>query len=283
MVDIAEAAGLGKGSLYGAFGDKIALSHRVFDEWRTAIVELAEQIPVGPDDEGTFARLSAYAQLMAANTAADTDRCGSLMAKGVAELAQHDPAVAGPSAETMKGLLGLPRTQIRAAQRNGDIDNNADPQQLAALLLTVLHGIEAVGKAGLDAQALRGIADTALAVLPRPADQGRPTIKHAAQRTRAELRDPGHVLHNGAGLRSGPYAPLAERGVHLRRPGSRDACHLLSLSGPPSRPHEKSPTFNRRRSSQIRCCARRRRRIDQADPMTPATVAPRFQDREPTP
>lgn len=228
MVDIAEAAGLGKGSLYGAFGDKIALSHRVFDEWRTAIVELAEQIPVGPDDEGTFARLSAYAQLMAANTAADTDRCGSLMAKGAAELAQHDPAVAGPSAETMKGLLGLPRTQIRAAQRNGDIDNSADPQQLAALLLTVLHGIEAVGKAGLDAQALRGIADTALAVLPRPAGQGRPTIKHAAQRTRAELRDPGHVLHNGAGLRSGPYAPLAERGVHLRRPGSRDACHLLS-------------------------------------------------------
>ena len=179
MDEIAEATGLGKGSLYGAFGDKSALYHRVFDEWCTAITELAEQVLTGPDDEGAFARLSAYAQLMAENTAADTDRRGCLMAKGAAELAQHDPAVAGRSAATMNALLALLRTQILAAQRHGDIDDSADPDQLAALLLTVLRGIEAVGKAGLDAQTLKGIADTALAVLPRPAGRGLPAITHS--------------------------------------------------------------------------------------------------------
>ncbi|MDP9799582.1 hypothetical protein J2S43_008094 [Catenuloplanes nepalensis] len=63
------------------------------------------------------------------------------------------------------GLLG---TEIRAAQRQGDIDDGADPEQLAALLLAVLRGIEAVGKAGLGPRTVTGIAETALAALPRP-------------------------------------------------------------------------------------------------------------------
>ncbi|MBQ1091894.1 TetR/AcrR family transcriptional regulator [Streptomyces sp. B93] len=173
MDDIATATGLGKGSLYGAFGDKSAMFHRVFDEWCTAIVELAKQrLTCGPDSEA-FTRLSAYVQFVAANTVADTDRRGCLLAKGVAELAQHDPTVADRSAETMAALLALLRTEIAAAQRNGDLDDDADPEQLAALLLTVLRGIEAVGKAGLPSKTLQGIADTTLAVLPRPRGTGR--------------------------------------------------------------------------------------------------------------
>ncbi|WP_073946633.1 TetR/AcrR family transcriptional regulator [Streptomyces kebangsaanensis] len=166
MDDIARATGLGKGSLYGAFGDKAKLFHRVFDDWCTAVVEVAEgQMAGGPDAEA-LTRLSGYVHLMAENTASDTERRGCLLAKGAAELAQHDPAVAGRSAETMTALLTLLRTEISAAQRHGDIDSAADPERLAALLLTVVRGIEAVGKAGLDPETLRNIADTALAVLP---------------------------------------------------------------------------------------------------------------------
>ncbi|MFE5491371.1 TetR/AcrR family transcriptional regulator [Streptomyces virginiae] len=168
MDDIAQATGLGKGSLYGAFGDKSKLFHRVFGDWCTAVVEVAEgQLASGPDAEA-MARLSAYVHLMAENTASDTQRRGCLLAKGAAELAQHDPTVAGRSAETMKALLTLLRTDISAAQRHGDIDSGADPERLAALLLTVVRGIEAVGKAGLGPEAVRNIADTALAVLPTP-------------------------------------------------------------------------------------------------------------------
>ncbi|MEW2587174.1 TetR/AcrR family transcriptional regulator [Streptomyces virginiae] len=168
MDDIAQATGLGKGSLYGAFGDKSKLFHRVFGDWCTAVVEVAEgQLASGPDAEAK-ARLSAYVHLMAENTASDTQRRGCLLAKGAAELAQHDPTVAGRSAETMKALLTLLRTDISAAQRHGDIDSAADPERLAALLLTVVRGIEAVGKAGLGPEAVRNIADTALAVLPTP-------------------------------------------------------------------------------------------------------------------
>ncbi|WP_343048538.1 TetR/AcrR family transcriptional regulator [Allobranchiibius huperziae] len=169
MDQIAATTGLGKGSLYGAFGDKSALFHRVFDEWAAAIVEQAALRLTGGSDKEAFARLSAYAHFVAENTCEDTDRRGCLLAKGTAELAQHDPVVARRSAETMNALLALLHTQILACQRHGDIDNNADPQQLAALLLAVLRGIEAVGKAGVDPKTVTGIADSALAVLPRPA------------------------------------------------------------------------------------------------------------------
>ncbi|MGW6023408.1 TetR/AcrR family transcriptional regulator [Streptomyces sp. NPDC055099] len=166
MDDIARATGLGKGSLYGAFGDKGKLFHRVFDDWCTAVAEVAEgRLAGGPDSEA-LARLSAYVRLMAENTASDTERRGCLMAKGVAELAQQDPTVAKRSAETMTALLTLLRTEISAAQRHGDIDGGADPERLAALLLTVVRGIEAVGKAGLDPETVRSVADTALAALP---------------------------------------------------------------------------------------------------------------------
>ncbi|WP_335983804.1 TetR/AcrR family transcriptional regulator [Streptomyces sp. CA2R106] len=168
MDDIAQATGLGKGSLYGAFGDKGKLFHRVFGDWCAAVVEVAEgQLTGGPDAEA-WDRLSAYVHLMAENTASDAERRGCLLAKGAAELAQHDPTVAARSAETMTALLALLRTEISAAQRHGDIDSAADPERLAALLLTVVRGVEAVGKAGLDPETVRHVAETALAVLPGP-------------------------------------------------------------------------------------------------------------------
>ncbi|MFG3044013.1 TetR/AcrR family transcriptional regulator [Streptomyces sp. NPDC048241] len=168
MDDIARATGLGKGSLYGAFGDKSRLFHLVFGEWCGAVVRVAEEQMAGDSDAEAFSRLSAYVHLMADNTAADVEHRGCLLAKGVAELAQHDPAVAARSAETMTALLTLLRREIAAAQRHGDIDGAADPEHLAAMLLAVVRGIEAVGKAGLTPEVLRGIADTALAGLPRP-------------------------------------------------------------------------------------------------------------------
>lgn len=167
MDDIAQATGLGKGSLYGAFGDKSKLFHRVFGDWCTAVVEVAEGRLTGGDDSKALARLSEYVHLMAENTASDTERRGCFLAKGAAELSQLDPKVAERSAETMTALLALLREEISAAQRHGDIDDVADPEELAALLLTVVRGVEAVGKAGLDPKTLRNIADTALAVLPK--------------------------------------------------------------------------------------------------------------------
>lgn len=169
MDAIAAATGLGKGSLYGAFGDKHQLFLRVFDAYCTDITEAVGRNLDGPDDQA-FERLCAHMRAVAAKTAADTARRGCLLAKGTAELSEHDADVAARSLRTFDILEESLAVDIQAAQRHGDIDPTADPRQLADLVLAVLRGIEALGKAGKDQATLQAIAETAIAVLPRPAE-----------------------------------------------------------------------------------------------------------------
>ncbi len=169
MDAIAVATGLGKGSLYGAFGDKHQLFLRVFDAYCTDIAEAVGRNLDGPDDQA-FERLCAHMRAVAAKTAADTARRGCLLAKGTAELSEHDADVAARSLRTFDILEESLAVDIQAAQRHGDIDPTVDPRQLADLVLAVLRGIEALGKGGKDQATLQAIAETAIAVLPRPAE-----------------------------------------------------------------------------------------------------------------
>lgn len=166
--DIAAATGLGKGSLYGAFGDKHALFLRVFDHYCTKSAEgLREQLE-GPDDTA-YRRLGEHVRAIAESVAADRARRGCLIAKSTAECAEHDEAVAARSRQLFRDLQDHLTACIAGAQRAGDIDAGADPAHLAGLVLAVLRGLEALGKGGVEPDGIRAIAETALAVLPRPA------------------------------------------------------------------------------------------------------------------
>jgi TetR/AcrR family transcriptional regulator, transcriptional repressor for nem operon len=167
MDDILSATGLGKGSLYGAFGDKRRLFLRVFDDYCAGVTEAVRRALDGPD-AGAYERLRAHVLAVADATASDVGLRGCLLAKGTAELAAQDPAVAARARETFAAIEGLIASCVAAAQRAGDIQPDTDPARLAGLLLAVLRGIEALGKGGSSPASLRAIAETALAVLPRP-------------------------------------------------------------------------------------------------------------------
>ncbi len=165
--DIAAATGLGKGSLYGAFGDKHALFLRVFDDYCTEAVEATQRTLDGPDS-GAYQRLRDHVLAIVETTAADRDRRGCLLAKSTAECAQHDEAIAARARRTFRELEDQLTDCIAAAQRAGDLDDTHDPAHLAGLLLAVSRGIEALGKGGATPAALHAIAETALALLPTP-------------------------------------------------------------------------------------------------------------------
>jgi TetR/AcrR family transcriptional regulator, transcriptional repressor for nem operon len=166
MDAIAAATGLGKGSLYGAFGGKRELFHRVFEDHCTATIGLANR-ELGGDDEQAFERLSGYL-LGHAAACAERGQHGCLVAKTTAELTEHDEVVSALSLKAFDGVQLALAADLEACQRNGDLDPAADAQQFAGLLLAVHRGIEALGKAGTDEKTLRSIAETALASLPRP-------------------------------------------------------------------------------------------------------------------
>jgi AcrR family transcriptional regulator len=165
--DIAAATGLGKGSLYGAFGDKHQLFLRTFDDHCAGLIEAVRRALDGPD-AGACERLRAHVLAVANATASDVGLRGCLLAKGAAELAGQDAAVAETARRTFAAIEGLLASCIAGAQRAGDIKQDADPARLAGLLLAVLRGIEALGKGGSSPDSLRAIADTALALLPLP-------------------------------------------------------------------------------------------------------------------
>src|SRR4030088_1815733 len=73
--EVAAATGLGKGSLYGAFGDKRQLYLRVFDRYCTEVTEATRRSLTGPD-EGAYARLRAHLLAIADATARDTGHLG---------------------------------------------------------------------------------------------------------------------------------------------------------------------------------------------------------------
>ena len=68
--DIAAATGLGKGSLYGAFGDKHQLFLRTFDDHCAGLTEAVRRALDGPD-AGACERLRAHVLAVANATASD--------------------------------------------------------------------------------------------------------------------------------------------------------------------------------------------------------------------
>ncbi|WP_371600804.1 TetR/AcrR family transcriptional regulator [Streptomyces sp. NBC_00564] len=165
--DIAAATGLGKGSLYGAFGDKHQLFLRTFDDYCAGLIVAVRRALDGPDD-GAYERLRAHVLKVADATASDVCLRGCLLAKGTAELSEQDPVIAATARRTFGAIEELFSSCIAAAQRAGDIKQDADSVRLAGLLLAVLRGIEALGKGGSSPESLRAIAETALALLPVP-------------------------------------------------------------------------------------------------------------------
>ncbi|MEV4053728.1 TetR/AcrR family transcriptional regulator [Amycolatopsis sp. NPDC049688] len=165
--DIAAATGLGKGSLYGAFGDKHALFLRVFDHYCGEAADGTRRQLEGPD-ETAYRRLGDHVRAIAESVVADRARRGCLIAKSTAECAEHDEAVATRSRQLFHDLQEHLTACIAGAQRAGDIDPGPDAAHLGGLVLAVLRGLEALGKGGVEPAEIRAIAETALAVLPKP-------------------------------------------------------------------------------------------------------------------
>ncbi|WP_026909448.1 TetR/AcrR family transcriptional regulator [Patulibacter minatonensis] len=155
--ELSRATGLSKGSLYGAFGDKEGLFRRVFDDYCAGTDEGAASRLEGPEDEALD-----RARDWLRTTARSTDPRGCLLAKGTAELASENPAVAARANAAYTTLLAGCRGLIEQAQRAGRVDPGADAAALGGVLLTTQRGLEALGRAGVDPSVRLAIADATI-------------------------------------------------------------------------------------------------------------------------
>ena len=163
--DLTAATGLGKGSLYGAFGDKHSLYLRVLDDY---IASSLDEVRATLRDPAFSAadRLARHLRGQVKLLAADATRRGCLMAKSAAELGATDAVVE----EKVQRAYATWRDElvacIKEAQRDGDIDATQRPAALAGTLLAFMRGQEALFKGGARPAQLKAAADEMVSLIP---------------------------------------------------------------------------------------------------------------------
>src|SRR4051812_24671621 len=141
--DLTSVTGLGKGSLYGAFGDKHDLFLRALDDYIGSALE-SVRTQLRDPAYGAFDRLTRHIRAQGKAVAADRTRRGCMMAKSAAELGATDDDVES----TVERAYAVWHTElvdcIKEAQRDGDIDAKHNAPALAATLLAFIRGMEAL-------------------------------------------------------------------------------------------------------------------------------------------
>jgi TetR/AcrR family transcriptional repressor of nem operon len=168
LEDLMRVSRLGKGSLYGAFGDKRQLFLEALrsyaDETHRALREAIAGAPRALD------ALRAIVTSPVADPTGEAARRGCLMANSTCELASRDADVRAQAQYTFDTMITLIADGVARAQREGDVPGDADPTALARAVLAALEGITFLGRTGMDIDTLvataRSLADH---LLPNPA------------------------------------------------------------------------------------------------------------------
>jgi TetR/AcrR family transcriptional repressor of nem operon len=161
--DLTDVTQLGRGSLYGAFGDKHALFLRALDRYSSGVVTAWRE---SLDEADALQALRAHVRNFAARVVADGARRGCMIAKSTAERGPVDAEVTARARAAFNEMLSVLTHCIERAQKQGSIARDADPAALAAVLFAVLRGVEAVSRGGIDPQVVTSAAEQALSLLP---------------------------------------------------------------------------------------------------------------------
>jgi TetR/AcrR family transcriptional repressor of nem operon len=164
--DLVEATGIGRGSLYGTFGDKRQLFLAALDHyWNTVGMEMFAELS-DPDARHAIERmfdalirrasnLKFPRGCLFTNTSLECPTCGEEIARKIAEnMGQQETAI---------------YQVLRRAQADGTLSQTQDARALARFFLGVAWGINAVNKSVADPGVFRDMVRVAMSAWDRPA------------------------------------------------------------------------------------------------------------------
>lgn len=161
--DLVDALGIGKGSLYHAFGSKQELFLRALRHYGdTQVAALAERLRApGPVKE----RLRAALHLLAESDLADPDLRGCLAVNTSAELL----GAGREAAEVIRGVFdrieAVLQKAVEEGRCTGEINARCDPHEIASGLLATIVGMHVLARTADGPERLARIVAAALAPL----------------------------------------------------------------------------------------------------------------------
>jgi TetR/AcrR family transcriptional regulator, transcriptional repressor for nem operon len=180
--DLVQATGIGRGSLYGTFGDKRQLFLAALDQyWNTVGMEMFAELS-DPDARHAIERMFDALIRRASNpkfprgclftnTSLECPTCGEEIARKIAEnMGQQETAI---------------YQVLRRAQADGTLSQTQDARALARFFLGVAWGINAVNKSVADPGVFRDMVRVAMTAWETPG-AARPNGSAVRKRPRSD-------------------------------------------------------------------------------------------------
>ncbi len=161
--DLVDELGIGKGSLYNAFESKHALFEQALGRYGDERV--ASLIALLSKPGRVKARLQEALERLAAPEYAHLRRHGCLAVNTAAELGEHDEAAAAIVRSIFERMERALRAAIEEGQRDGEIDRDRDPKELASVFLTTIIGMSVLAKAADRTGRARRVVNALMAML----------------------------------------------------------------------------------------------------------------------
>lgn len=163
--ELTEAMGVGRPSLYAAFGNKEALFRRALDLYdREQMSQVAKAL-----EEPTARRVAERHLAESCNALTIKDEpSGCLAINSVLACGETGQSIREEILSRRAGYEAKLITRLEAARRSGDLPADADARGLAQYLTTITQGMAVRAESGATREELRRIADAALKGWPAP-------------------------------------------------------------------------------------------------------------------
>ena len=157
--DLTKATGLGRGSLYGAFGDKEQLFIRVLDRYADRFqAEIVEQL----DNPDPYQALEGMFEVMIKRMSNPSYPRGCLNTNTSVGMSGKSEMIERKIAERLGGLESVIYEVLRKAQTEDKLSSEQDIRALARFLVAVFQGMAVLNKTFADPSVIRDVAKVAL-------------------------------------------------------------------------------------------------------------------------
>ena len=163
--DLVEGTGLGRGSLYNAFGRKYGLYEFALKRYYEIT---ASNIAILSEDGTVRELIRRLLMKIVSEELNDTENLGCMVANACLEMARHDEGIADLVAKNLSRMERAISSLILRGQANGEIDATKNPEALARFIVSTIQGIRVVSKGSekkYQSERLVDIVDIAISVI----------------------------------------------------------------------------------------------------------------------
>jgi TetR/AcrR family transcriptional repressor of nem operon len=163
--ELCSATGLGRSSLYAAFGSKRGLYFETLERYEQLVVQRLAAAFAGP--RPVREAVAGFVGGLIDDIVSGPGRRGCFIGNCAAELSRQDRRAAGKVRQSLELIEGAFREALARARERGELATDFDVAATARFLTSGIQGLRLIGKANPDRAVLGDIAATMLRCLDR--------------------------------------------------------------------------------------------------------------------